>query len=143
AWAFVDTYVRASGDVELRHLLDFYVCYRAYVRGKVRSLRLAQPGVSAASEAKITAEARAYFDLAWVQAGGLPEPLVVVAMGLPASGKTTLASALAGRLGLVHLSSDVVRKELAGMRPNERRPETFRVGLYSPAMTARTYAALR
>ena len=42
AWFFVDSYVRASGDSELLTLLYFYVCYRAYVRGKVRSLRLAQ-----------------------------------------------------------------------------------------------------
>lgn len=42
AWAFVDSYVRASGDDELPSLLDFYMCYRAYVRGKVHSLRLAQ-----------------------------------------------------------------------------------------------------
>ena len=42
AWSFVDSYVRASGDSALLALLDFYACYRAYVRGKVRSLRLAQ-----------------------------------------------------------------------------------------------------
>jgi len=29
AWAFVNAYVRASGDAELWRLLDFYVCYRA------------------------------------------------------------------------------------------------------------------
>ena len=40
--AFAHEYVRASGDEELFRLLDFYACYRAYVRGKVRSLRLAQ-----------------------------------------------------------------------------------------------------
>src|SRR5919199_1349664 len=143
AWAFVDAYVSFSGDAELRQLLAFYVCYRAYVRGKVRSLRLAQPGVSAATEEELTEDARAYFDLAWARAGGLPARVVVVTMGLPASGKTTLASALAGRLGLVHLASDVVRKELVGMRPNERRRGTFRAGLYRPAMTKRTYTPLR
>ncbi|WP_308411731.1 AAA family ATPase [Mycobacterium avium] len=41
-------------------------------------------------------------------------------MGLPASGKTTLARALAGRLGLVHLSSDVARKRMAGIPPTRR-----------------------
>ena len=40
--AFAHEYARASGDEELFRLLDFYACYRAYVRGKVRSLRLAQ-----------------------------------------------------------------------------------------------------
>jgi predicted kinase len=64
-------------------------------------------------------------------------------MGLPASGKTTLARALAGRLGVVHISSDVVRKQLAGLRPSERRREGFGQGLYGPAASFRTYAVLR
>jgi uncharacterized protein len=143
AWAFVDAYVRASGDGELLQLLDFYIAYRAYVRGKVRSLRLTQHGLSPATELAIAAEARAYFDLAWARAGGLNSPMVIVTMGLPASGKTTLARGLAERLGLVHVSSDIVRKQLVGMRPQERRRDSFRAGLYSPGMSRRTYAALR
>lgn len=141
AWAFVDSYVRASGDDGLPRLLDFYTCYRAYVRGKVRSLRLAQ--MSGDEGRRVIAEARAYFDLAWVHAGGLPRAPMVITMGLPASGKTTLARALAGRLGLVHLSSDVARKRMAGIEPTQRGGDAFGSGLYDPAMTRSTYAALR
>lgn len=64
-------------------------------------------------------------------------------MGLPASGKTTLARALAGRLGLVHLSSDMARKRMAGIEPTQRGSDEFGSGLYDPAMTRSTYAALR
>lgn len=32
---FVDEYINLTGDEELLELLDFYKCYRAYVRGKV------------------------------------------------------------------------------------------------------------
>ncbi|BCZ23821.1 AAA family ATPase [Mycobacterium senriense] len=144
AWGFVDSYVRASGDDGLVSLLDFYTCYRAYVRGKVRSLRLAQAEQASGGEARqLIAESRAYFDLAWAHAGGLPHRPMVVTMGLPASGKTTLARALAGRLGLVHLSSDVARKRMAGIEPTRRGDDDFRSGLYDPAMTRHTYAALR
>lgn len=144
AWAFVDSYVRASGDDGLLDLLDFYICYRAYVRGKVRSLRLAQAEQVSGGEAhQLVAESRAYFDLAWAHAGGLPRAPIVVTMGLPASGKTTLARALAGRLGLVHLSSDVARKRMAGIEPTQRGGDEFGSGLYDPAMTRNTYAALR
>jgi aminoglycoside phosphotransferase family enzyme/predicted kinase len=143
AWAFVDAYVGASGDADLMTLLDFYACYRAYVRGKVRSLRLAQLRHDAASELRITSESKAYFDLAWAHTGGLGEPKIRISMGLPASGKTTLARALASRLGLVHLSSDLVRKSMAGVLPTQRGTDAFRKGLYDPAMTERTYAALR
>ncbi|OBK92584.1 hypothetical protein A5646_03355 [Mycobacterium sp. 1245499.0] len=144
AWAFVDSYVRASGDVGLPSLLDFYTCYRAYVRGKVRSLRLAQTERTPDGEGhQLIAESRAYFDLAWAHAGGLPRPPMMVTMGLPASGKTTLARSLAGRFGLVHLSSDVARKRMAGIEPTQRGTDAFGSGLYDPATTRTTYAALR
>jgi uncharacterized protein len=138
AWAFVDEYVSASSDEELRQLLDFYACYRAYVRGKVRSLRLTQT-----DQPRIVSDASAYFELAWAHAGGFPQPYLVVAMGLPASGKTTLANGLAQRLGIVHVSSDVVRKTTAGVRPTDYRGAAFGQGIYGQATTQRTYAALR
>ena len=141
--AFADAYMRLSGDEELARLLNFYKCYRAWVRGKVLSLRLDQPGLSPDAAAAVREEARGYFDLAWAYAGGQAQPTLVLVVGASATGKTTLARALAGRLGLVHLSSDLVRKELAGRCPTERRREAFGRGLYSAARTRRTYAALR
>jgi uncharacterized protein len=63
ATAFVDRYVEVSGDHELRDVLDFYICYRAYVRGKVESLKLDEPGFSAEENGTALARARRYFDL--------------------------------------------------------------------------------
>jgi uncharacterized protein len=141
--AFVDAYVRQSGDVELRLLLDFYKCYRAFVRGKVLAFRLNEPGLDPGESERVAQQARAYFELAHEYATPAAQPLLLVTMGMPASGKTTLARAVAGRLGLVHLSSDVVRKRLIGMRPLAHRPDGYQRGLYSRAMSRRTYAALR
>ncbi len=143
ATAFVDAYVGASGDEQVRELLAFYACYRAYVRGKVRSLRLTGLDASPANRAAVEEDARSYFDLARSYAGWPAGRLLVAVMGLPASGKTTLARALAGRLGLVHLNSDVVRKELAGSRPTEQHDDRYGEGLYRAASTRRTYAAMR
>jgi aminoglycoside phosphotransferase family enzyme/predicted kinase len=140
---FVDEYVRRSGDGDLPRLLDFYKCYRAYVRGKVISLRLDEPELAPADRSAIEADAQAYFDLAWVYARGLGGPTIVVTMGLPGSGKTTLARELARHLGLVHLSSDVVRTSLAGLRPADRPVAAFGRGIYGQSMTRRTYATLR
>ena len=47
------------------------------------------------------------------------------------SGKSTLAAELSRRSGLPHLSSDHVRKELAGMSPDTRGPPE----LYTPEFT--------
>ncbi|MDG6222031.1 MAG: hypothetical protein IAX21_07965 [Candidatus Bathyarchaeota archaeon] len=61
---FVEKYVKYSGDQELLELLDFYKCYRAYVRGKVTSFKLNDPSVSEEEKTATIKEATAYFELA-------------------------------------------------------------------------------
>jgi len=61
---FVEKYVKYSGDQGLLELLNFYKCYRAYVRGKVTSFRLNDPSVSDEEKSATTKEATAYFELA-------------------------------------------------------------------------------
>jgi len=143
AHTFVTGYIRASGDRQIVALLDFYACYRAWVRGKVAALRLAEPGHTMDERRMFTATARRYFTLARAYIAPPARPVLVVTLGLPASGKTRLARALAGHLRLIHLSSDLVRKELGGRQPLERREDGFDQGLYRPAMSHRTYTALR
>jgi aminoglycoside phosphotransferase family enzyme len=60
----VDDYVRASGDEELLALLDFYKCYRAYVRGKVEGFKLNDPHISEEEKRRTLAVAKRYFELA-------------------------------------------------------------------------------
>lgn len=61
---FVERYVEHSGDQELRTLLPFYKCYRAYVRGKVTSFKLNDPNVRSGDKKSAIKEAKAYFKLA-------------------------------------------------------------------------------
>ena len=61
---FVSAYVALSQDRELRKLLNFYRCYRAYVRGKVESFRLEDPHISTEEKKRILAVAKRYFELA-------------------------------------------------------------------------------
>ncbi len=140
AQILITTYQQASADAALTKLLPFYSSYRAWIRGKVAALRLAEPDLSAADRAAIHAEMRRYFTLAWAYAGGFTQPCLIMTIGLPASGKTRLATALASHLGLVQISSDLVRKELAGQRPTDHQPSQE---LYSAAMGRRTYATMR
>ncbi len=62
--SFVNAYVAQSRDKELLRLLNFYKCYRAYVRGKVESFKLDDPYISAEEKTGVLAIARSYFDLA-------------------------------------------------------------------------------
>jgi aminoglycoside phosphotransferase family enzyme len=61
---FINSYVSKSGDKELLKLLNFYKCYRAYVRGKIGCLHYDDKYVSVEEREKITANARSYFKLA-------------------------------------------------------------------------------
>jgi len=62
--AFVNAYVRMSQDKELFQLLNFYKCYRAYVRGKVACFMLDDLHVSEEEKTSALAAARKYFELA-------------------------------------------------------------------------------
>jgi aminoglycoside phosphotransferase family enzyme len=60
----VNTYVGLSHDEELLKLLNFYKCYRAYVRGKVESFKLDDPYIPEEEKTRVLAAARSYFQLA-------------------------------------------------------------------------------
>ncbi len=62
--SLVGAYVEQSQDRELLTLLDFYKCYRAYVRGKVESFKLDDPHISDEEKTRVLAVARRYFKLA-------------------------------------------------------------------------------
>jgi len=60
----INTYVGLSHDEGLLKLLDFYKCYRAYVRGKVESFKLDDPYIPEEEKAKVLTAAQGYFQLA-------------------------------------------------------------------------------
>jgi aminoglycoside phosphotransferase family enzyme len=60
----VNTYVGLSHDEELLELLNFYKCYRAYVRGKVESFKFDDPYIPEEEKARVLTAARSYFQLA-------------------------------------------------------------------------------
>jgi uncharacterized protein len=132
--AFVAWYAEFSGDAAPPSLVHHYVAYRAFVRTKVACLRAAQGGPA-------SAEARRLLDLTrWHLAAGAVTLTLVG--GAPGTGKSTVASELADRLGMVLLSSDRVRKELAGIDPETPAPAPLHTGIYDAEHTDATYAEL-
>jgi aminoglycoside phosphotransferase family enzyme len=61
---FVAKYLDYSGDSGVLGLLDFYKCYRAYVRAKVNGFRLNDSATSENEKKEAGADASAYFKLA-------------------------------------------------------------------------------
>jgi predicted kinase len=129
-------------DTGMLGLMDFYKCYRAYVRGKVESFQQTRAEVPETEQKKSRMQAERYFRLALRYALFGSEPTVVIVMGRAASGKSTLANALGRELGLEVISSDRKRKELAGVPLFQRVKGAARLSLYSEAMTNETYKKL-
>lgn len=129
-------------DDGMKELMDFYKCYRACVRGKVASLTSAAEGLTAEERDRKLSLARRYFTLALRYALSGSRPQAFICMGRIASGKSHLARALARDTGWVVFSSDVIRKELAGVPAHHRGNEAERAALYAPSVTERTYATL-
>ena len=136
-------YLAASGDETQGVLQPLHRAYRAFVRGKVESIGAHAPETPEEQARALAASAARFFRLAASYAERRAAPQLVALSGLPASGKSTVAATLACRIGAAYLSSDVVRKQLAGIDPRERVREEWRTGLYAPEMTERTYAELR
>lgn len=122
----VRAYRASGGDPGDDGLIAFHAAQRAWVRAKV-ALIGGRPGEAL----ELIALGRR---LSW----RARQPLVIVVCGLSGSGKSTLARALGAASGARVLSSDAVRKGLAGLPPGERGP----AGLYTPESSRRTYAEL-
>lgn len=120
-------YRSEGGDPGAEPLLAFLAAYRAWVRAKVACLAPAPatpPGELHELGHRFAWRARV--------------PFVLFVCGLAASGKSTLASRLASLSGFPHLSADVTRKQLAGLKQTEHGgPEH-----YTEEFSLRTYRAL-
>lgn len=132
---FLGWYAELAGDPAPPSLVHHYVAYRAFVRAKVAAIRADQGSAVAA------ADARALTSCTHRHLASSAVTLTLVG-GAPGTGKTTLASGIADRLGMVVVSSDRIRKELAGIDPETPAGAPYRSGIYSPAHTERTYAEM-
>lgn len=126
AGRLTDSYARAGGDPGGPRLRAVYAWQRALVRLKVALI--------AGDRAQADLFAGLLDRLAW----RVRAPRALLVCGAPASGKSTLATALGELMELPVVSSDLVRKQRAGIDPHARAPR----GLYAPDATRSTYRAL-
>lgn len=137
---FLARYLNYTNDWEMLKLLDFYKCYRAYVRGKVTSFHLNDPGISKENKEQARIAAQAYFELAEKYAQHLfNNPKLIMIMGLPGVGKTYLAQHLAKELPAYHLCTDIIRKEITNTPIEVHRFEGYGKGIYTFEVSKKTY----
>ena len=142
AAAFTRRMAGRLDDADLLLLLDFYKCYRAYVRGKVFSIKSLEPEVPSAERETSREKAEKLFQLALSYAVAGSEPMVLAVTGRVGTGKSSLAQVIGRALGAEVFSSDRTRKELAGLEPHVRADTATREEVYSKAMTDRTYETI-
>lgn len=137
---FLAHYARESGDYDLYPLIDFYQSYRAFVRGKVSSILSRDATAAAATRAAAAEETRRYYLLALASERGTALPRSVVAVGgIIGTGKSTVASQLAGEMGTAVVDTDRTRKNLLGVKPTQPLRHAPWSGAYTPRMSENVY----
>jgi uncharacterized protein len=129
---FLQRYAVHSAFTAPSALRDFYIAYRAVVRAKVDCVRVSQ-GKSEAAE-----DAARHLAIASQHLQGGAVRLALVG-GNPGTGKSTLAHALADKVGAQVISTDDVRRELRESGVIAGDPGVLDAGLYSPDNIAVVY----
>lgn len=135
AYGFLDAYFDHTGDYDGMQLLPLYTRYRAMVRIKVAALGSDQslPGARESLGRRVQ----------WLeQQLDRPRGRLILTCGLSGSGKSTIAASLAPRLGALRLRSDVLRKSLAGLAPQDSSGSGVDGGLYDPSNSSALYLSL-
>ena len=131
-------YLDQTGDEGGFVLLPFLMAIRAAVRAHVTATQAESDGDPSSA---LRAMARSYFTLASELLKQRPPRLIAIG-GFSGSGKSTIAEALAFRIGAPPgariLESDRIRKALHGLPPDTRLPETA----YRPEVSERVYAEM-
>jgi aminoglycoside phosphotransferase family enzyme/predicted kinase len=128
--AFLAAYAELRPDRWPSSLAHHHVAHRAQVRALVTAIRVGQGD----EEARPLARRLLQLAADHLESGRVR---LVVVGGAPGTGKSTVAAGLGVASGAVVLRSDEVRKELAGVRWDDRR-----AALYDEARTAATYETM-
>ena len=141
AYRLLNVYLQRTGDYEGITVLKFYLVYRAMVLSKVNAIRLAQASGDAQLEQQASDEYSNYLHLA-VRYVRHTQPALIITRGVSASGKSVVTGELLEHLGAIRIRSDVERKRLHGIDPDEQASADIDAGIYSAEATRRTYDRL-
>lgn len=138
----LDDYAKHAQDPDVFVLIDFYKCYRAFVRCKVNCICLQAGDLNRQDRIKLVKETDKYLDLAYRYALQFTRPRLWVVCGMPGSGKSTISRELSRVFGIKAFQSDVVRKDLLGIRTGDPSDMPFEAGIYSKNAGSLSYGRL-
>ena len=135
----MNRYIDESDDNDSLCLLPYFMALRASIRAQVISTQALT--AEADQQAGLARDAEDYLELTLQLLAPHPHRMLAIG-GLSGSGKSTVAANIAHRVGAAPgarvLSSDRIRKWLAGVSPETRLPP----GHYTMETSKRVYAAL-
>jgi aminoglycoside phosphotransferase family enzyme/predicted kinase len=135
---FLRAYAAERDDFDLYRVVDWFESYRAAVRAKVAAIAAGEAEIDPAQRERAADSARRHLSLALSALETARHPALVLVGGAVGTGKTTVAAALADRLGAAVVSSDRVRKRRLGVAVGEHAP----AAAYTPEAKAAVYGAL-
>ncbi|MGA1845713.1 AAA family ATPase [Deferribacter abyssi] len=126
-------------DDDSRRLINFYRCYRAYVRAKVTCFLLEEKGKEWDAYNVIKQDLDKLLDASVTYALNMEKIKNCVFYGVMGSGKTKNSKFFVKKYPFRHLNTDVERKLLFGYNPEEPVRVDFNKGLYSYESSIKTY----
>lgn len=135
----LNDYFEYSGDYAGLPLLNLYRVYFAMVRAKVKLMR--EP--TSNSEVQATAvyqDFTRFVKLAQSYTEDKP-PFVALMHGVSGSGKSTVAARVAAHFGAIRLRSDVERKRLFGLSPDDTS-QAIKADIYTAQASKSTFERL-
>lgn len=137
--AMLKGFLTIFNDKDTLKLINFYKCYRAYIRAKVSSFLLSEKGEEWDGYSEKKAEFDNLINMSLIYALNMSETKPVIFYGMMASGKSKNGKAFAAKYPVAYVNTDIVRKELTGIVPETKVYVEYNHDIYSPEVTEQVY----
>lgn len=137
--AFAEGFFEVYNDEESKKLFNFYKCYRAFVRAKVTCFLLAQKGKDWEEFATTQNAVNRLIELAASYALNMEKPKTLVFYGYMGCGKSKNGKEFAKTFAASYFNTDVERKILCGLNPNESSKTALGTGIYTYEKSVEVY----
>ncbi|MFP4403740.1 MAG: AAA family ATPase [Candidatus Woesearchaeota archaeon] len=129
----ISEFVDSTSDYLLYALLDFYKCYRAFVRAKVNAFMSDNPNLTNDEKNIYIENAKKYFHLAYRYACIFNDlkPTVLINCGFSGTGKSRWIKFASDMINSSILRTDSIRKKLLNIQPDTVKDEKYYQKYYS------------
>jgi len=124
-------FLTVYNDTDTLRLLNFYKCYRAYVRVKIACFMLSELEEGSQRYIDEFEKLKRLLDLSFTYALNINDPKLIIYYGLMGSGKSKNSQILNGKFPSFRINTDEFRKEYFKIEKVEKVLEDFNEGIYS------------